>query len=249
MNNRCERGCDEDGTRCNIRHPYEGTSCIGYTLTGCFDGFHLYCDLGTYVVNDCAAQGLECVEINGEGACLSPCTQAEYEAATTQSVCDEDAYLTVHRCNQFSENGYYWEYVDRSRCEHGCNAGKDACMTVHADEGKNCSNDPDAENYYAAKCEGSLHLYCGGYRNEVVAKDCGELSCDDGFGCYESCETAGEVHYSCVEDTDGEVTYGYDLVSLTCVADPEYHINYWEWDYVEYCDGATSCTQGKDSCY
>ena len=248
VDNRCERGCDEHGTRCNIRHPDEGTSCIGDTVSGCFDGFHLYCDLGTYAVDDCAAQGLECVEINGEGACLSPCTQAEFEAAATRSVCNEAGYLMVYRCNPYNGNDYYWKYVVHSWCKHGCNAEKTECMMIHEDEGKSCSSEPGAENYYASKCDGGIALYCSG-DGKVVAEECGTQSCNDGFGCYEPCDTIG-IYYTCDADTDGEVIYGYNLMSFSCEEDLTYHIKHWgHLDYVDYCDGANSCKEGKDSCY
>ncbi len=171
--------------------------------------------------------------------CRPKCTAEEYDSFI--GVCN-DGTRTGWICN-----GYFWDYISSWACEYGCNTATNECNKLHADEGKSCSNTEGDDNYYAAVCDGKTHLSCKS--KKVVAEDCGSRLCHPGFGCYRPCETVGDVYYSCSEDTDGEVTYGYDLVSFTCVADPIYHMNYWEWDYVDYCDGASSCTEGKDSCY
>ncbi len=254
----CSHGCNDDNTACRKLHPDEHKKCDAEGKTKCgSETIMLTCDytyyftyMLTYSAYDCSAMEQVCVESDGKAECVGFCTRAEYEANAVKSLCsDKDERTLLHyQCKQYGENDYRWKIIDHEDCYHGCNVSQKACAKIHEDEGQSCSNMESDEDYYARRCDGPIHLTCES--GEVVARSCLSELCHDSLGCYAPCETIGEVNYTCSADTDGEVTYGYDLLSFTCVEDPIYHIKYWgDWDYVEYCDGATSCTEGKDSCY
>lgn len=182
-----------------------------------------------------------CVKI-GEGTCIAPCTKEEFDAQASRSECDDYNEHTAYRCIQFAENLYGWEETTQS-CPHGCDSQGNACVTLHADEGKACSDVSTAENYYARRCDGRFHLSC--HNGFVVAEDCGS-HCHDVIGCYMPCDVKDAEAYACTMVMNWDEVEGYDMQVYTCVEDPEFKILYYEPERNEFCD--MTCNEESGHC-
>ena len=255
----CDHGCDSTTNKCITIHPDEGKDCGVVTENGiergdsrCDGDIFLYCDYDSYEsypdktyiyrAEPCKYDSSDPRQCYSTLGCYEPCSKV-----SETSTCYGD-YIEIDSCIEEPLSHIKYKKSDIVYCEHGCDESSKQCITIHPDEGKECSYYQGSSNYYPDQCDGNIYLSCE--YSGVSATDCGSALCHADLGCYEPCDTVGEHVNKCVVDGNGEVIYGYYSYGYDCVEDTESHIKYLEPDYYspDWCDGIGSCDETTGKC-